>query len=775
MVLMLGVFKVGRCVHKTDNLTRIKMKPQKSILLSTLTLALFAVVNPLDAAPGYNDGGALPTSVNQTILAEDHGVIANDGFDDSASIQAIIDGIDIDNSPSNLISIVLPAGEINIGQEVHVDRSGIIIQGAGSNPATGTKIVVNSWQPYTVASDNAPDFDKKFWPGFAAFRTETRLKHPNEQAYEGSINFHWKHSIEFGQPASIGDTVLKLESGGGDKFESGDLVYVGAASDDSFLDLGRVPNAKRSNSHIESGHMRTQIFVVTAVNQSSDEVTIDRPLEFDVPLKNEHNYNSRVMPVTAVEGVGYRDFYLTMENAGTSCAVNNADTYNSSSNPNGVGYRYENVCAADAIHGILFKFANNGFVDNVSLEMTGSHPIVTEFAKNMTFSNNSINGSWNKGAGGNGYFRGSKLYNSWIVGNTIENVRHLTLQWSATGNLVENNLMNVDFNLHGGWERNNIIRDNTISVPFEHQNWTGGAPGDGTWQPIWYASGDHASNWAGPTGPNNAFLNNTLEKATAPGAAITTWGLFDTPNTIYRFGWDGSGFAHLNIDGDAVATWTQELAEGVHSQMPMSGVFTEVVSGNDSDNDGVADAADQCPNTPAGSPVDNEGCAVVDGDDDNDGVANSADQCPNTPAGADVDADGCELVDGDDDNDGVLNSIDQCPNTPPGTNVDSTGCPEVMNSACSSIIDVEFRARTELVLSGSDTCVRFDQDLSGKKTQFWDSDTNSSCDFRGSITAVDGSGSLSISSNYASFDGFTGTTFKISPSNGCSFIKARAY
>jgi hypothetical protein len=516
-----------------------KMKPPKNIALTFIGLVCLTIVGQVEAAPGYRSGQDLPTTVAQTIMAQDHGVIANDGFDDSASIQAIIDAIDINNSPSNLIKIQLPAGEINIGQEVHVDRSGIIIQGAGNNPVTGTKIVVNSWQPYNVAGDNAPDFDKKFWPGFAAFRTETRLKHQNEQNYEGSINFHWKHSIEFGQPASIGDTVLTLDSSGGNKFDAGDLIYVGAANDDAFLNFGQVPSSKRNNKNIRIGHMRTQIFVVTAVNQGDNEVTIDRPLEFDIPLQSSGGYNSRVMPVTAVQGVGYRDFYLTMDNAGTACAANNPGIYDSSSNPNGVGFRYENVCAADAIHGIIFKFAYNGFIDNVALEMTGSHPIVTEFAKNMTFSDNTINGSWNKGAGGNGYFRGSKLYNSHIVGNTIENVRHLTLQWSATGNLVENNTMNVDFNLHGGWERNNIIRNNTISVPFEHRSWSSGAPGSGTWQPIWYASGDHASNWAGPTGPNNAFLNNTLKKAKTQGAAITTWGLFDTPNTTYRFEWFG--------------------------------------------------------------------------------------------------------------------------------------------------------------------------------------------------------------------------------------------
>ncbi len=70
--------------------------------------------------------------------------------------------------------------------------------------------------------------------------------------------------------------------------------------------------------------------------------------------------------------------------------------------------------------------------------------------------------------------------------------------------------------------------------------------------------------------------------------------------------------------------------------------------------------------------------APVDGDDDNDGVLNSKDKCPNTPAGTEVDSEGCK-VDGDDDKDGVLNSVDKCPATPAGNVVDEDGCTKIVN------------------------------------------------------------------------------------------------
>jgi OOP family OmpA-OmpF porin len=90
----------------------------------------------------------------------------------------------------------------------------------------------------------------------------------------------------------------------------------------------------------------------------------------------------------------------------------------------------------------------------------------------------------------------------------------------------------------------------------------------------------------------------------------------------------------------------------------------------DTDGDGVTDDLDQCPGTPAGTPVDSSGCPLPQ-DDDGDGVTNDIDKCPGTPAGAKVDASGCEL---DSDGDGVGDGRDQCPNTPPGAKVDERGC-----------------------------------------------------------------------------------------------------
>lgn len=66
-----------------------------------------------------------------------------------------------------------------------------------------------------------------------------------------------------------------------------------------------------------------------------------------------------------------------------------------------------------------------------------------------------------------------------------------------------------------------------------------------------------------------------------------------------------------------------------------------VVAVKDSDNDGVPDDRDKCPDTPPGVEVDSDGCPL---DTDGDGVYDYLDKCPGTPAGAKVNPMGCWVL-----------------------------------------------------------------------------------------------------------------------------------
>ena len=90
------------------------------------------------------------------------------------------------------------------------------------------------------------------------------------------------------------------------------------------------------------------------------------------------------------------------------------------------------------------------------------------------------------------------------------------------------------------------------------------------------------------------------------------------------------------IGGCGFAANADDLASGRQMADFVQKVFIGEMM--DSDGDGVADAMDKCPGTPAGVKVDAVGCPP---DSDGDGVPDSLDKCPKTPTGVRVDASGC--------------------------------------------------------------------------------------------------------------------------------------
>ena len=105
-------------------------------------------------------------------------------------------------------------------------------------------------------------------------------------------------------------------------------------------------------------------------------------------------------------------------------------------------------------------------------------------------------------------------------------------------------------------------------------------------------------------------------------------------------------YQHLfSIDSAVHGTFGQ-LAIGVEASLG----FLPVPRDPDADRDGVPDAADRCPETPAGTRVNAVGCPVGKNsiaprctDSDLDGVCEGSDQCPDTPLNTPVDKTGCPL------------------------------------------------------------------------------------------------------------------------------------
>ncbi len=727
---------------------------------------------------GYREGLPLPAAseittnttcvITSAELGQQFAVYANDNVDDSQGLQQAIDFVRANcaGSYNNLSLIELPSGSLNISKEIHVDANYLVIRGKGSDPAssTTTKIIFNP--DSNTRYDNIIDFDLAgmtdagggnggwIWPGRGAFRVQTRDVHSSyatayanapenrKDIYEATVNVHWKHQ-NVTQNAAQGDTKIKINSVAG--FSAGKYAWVGAANTNKMYDQQGVLSADRLNMH-----MRQQIFKIVAVDTTNKTITIDKPLEFDLPMNSTADgsapisgtYNSRVAVLTMVEGVGFENFYLTQVAPGNLTAADALNNYN-------------NLDYNGAINGLVFKWALNSYARNIRTYMTGSHPIVTEMAKNLQFENNYLEGSWNKGKGGNGYFRNSKLWDSIIKNNTLRSLRHLTLQWSASGNVVTANNIDADINLHGGWERYNLIENNTATISFYHRDCNPNCiVGDnsGTWYPIWWAAGEHAGGWSGATGPQNVFFRNTMKKQLTAGAAFTTYVPYGANNnTIYQFGWNratsaGNGWEHLALNGIPLSTWTHQETQnfianpnvGINANCNYAG--TSLLPGGASISCSIASSSVAASSAAASS------------------VA------PSSVAASSV----------------ALSSV--APSSIPATSSSSRSSSSVSSAAssvvngCASYIDVPWNTRAEITLTPS-SCIRFDRSLAGANVQVWDSAINTSCDYRGTMTSVNGSGNLSITSNYATANNLSGSIFKFTAAAGasCNYLKIRAY
>jgi hypothetical protein len=548
---------------------------------------------------GYRGGADLPgpgdinpsatCQVTTDELNSQYKVKPNDDVDDTNGLQAAIDAIRTSCSASanytKLSLITLPAGTLNVSHELHVDADYLIIRGAGMD---ATKIVYrpDANTKYDAITPDGSDWDEDgmpygdgkggwLWPGRGLFRVQSRGVDPSyasdyksapanrKDIFEGTVNVHWKAGVKLrakpndkGFAARTGDSVVYLATGGSlTNLKVGSYVNIRAANTMKFY---QQQNATGTEFPLLNMHMRQQIFTIKAVDAKNHTITVDKPLEYDVPVNSTSDgsaaidgttYDSKAAPlVDPVLGVGFEGFGITQDEP----TLNRADAVQN----------YGNMDPAGEMHGIVFKWAVNSWVRGIRADMTGSHPIVTEEAKNLQIVNNELDGSWNKGKGGNGYLRGSRVWDSLYAGNTSRNLRHFTFQWSASGNVAIGNDFDSDMNLHGGWERNNLFELNTSRVPYEHRSASctsncgeegGGGPDDSNWFPIWWAAGQKAVKWSGSSGPRNVFFNNTMTKQLATGGPYTDY--YNDHHRIYQFGWNGTGFQHLDTGGTPITDW----------------------------------------------------------------------------------------------------------------------------------------------------------------------------------------------------------------------------
>ncbi|KAF8597455.1 hypothetical protein BDV93DRAFT_547915 [Ceratobasidium sp. AG-I] len=607
---------------------------------------------------GFEGGNPLPDdskvafTLSAAQLASQYGVVPNDGQDDTVGLQNAINAMSSQSVPAGSYRLIqLPAGTINLSYMIYVDTSYLIIRGTGNNPnAGGTKIVFrpDADTKYDTLVNDRWDLDNMeynwdflddagkrvfgtasggwLWPGRSIFRigsSQVASKYTRQHAeaprnrkelFKGSVNYHWRSD----------EGKVKGWMVSQDKDKAGvsgtSLVHVNVtnttwvtSADLSTTDLWIASPTKR-NDFLSWGVETDAWFVNSYIFQDWFTITqrgndaggnfykLDHPLRFDVyrsstgdgssPMEDTETF-AKAMPIAhVVHHVGIENLYMTHEIDGLT--------------PESAQRNYGNLAPAQAQHGIVFRFARDSWVRNIQTFMTGSHPIATEAAKNIQIQDNYFDGSWNKGKGGNGYLRGSRVWDSLYYNNTMRNLRHITMQWCAMGNVVVLNNITYDMNLHGGWEGFNLFELNYVSVPFSHRSGScsscGGESGDqepGTWFPIWWGAGEKASKWSGASGPRNVFYRNYMIKQQVDAGEYIEYRPYFARDgslspTIWQMGWDsqspaGIRYSHLSLENRAPikdwqsheqVDWSESPGYGANSGLndPHTSIFFKDVS-----------------------------------------------------------------------------------------------------------------------------------------------------------------------------------------------------
>lgn len=386
------------------------------------------VLLSLPAALSEAEGKKPPAIVQNLVIdATQHGVAADDEYDDADTITKLIKSAP---EPANVV-IVLPEGKLVFDRPLVINRGNLIIRGQGS----GKTLIVSS---FTV-DQAAPE--------------------------QGVFVVKGKKGAAVGlvrDPVDAGADRLPLE-GNFQLLAPDSFVWIGTANDDSFFAFLGNPTWRKDYPWLRQ-------WIAPVSIDANGDFRLRDPVSFGLPAR------AVVYAPEMVRHVGLEDFSVVFAVPGRNASE--------------AAFKYENLYPDRAVDSIRFEWAAFAWVRNVNIIMSGRHPLVLENVYGIQASGLHIDGSWNKGTGGNGYVRFSRAFQCGLRDSVIENIRHLAFQWSSAGNVVSDSLIRVDVNFHGGYSHHNTVRNCRVEPPKDHP-----------WPAVVTTSLN--AHWAPPDGPMN--------------------------------------------------------------------------------------------------------------------------------------------------------------------------------------------------------------------------------------------------------------------------------
>ncbi len=387
---------------------------------------LTGVIRPVSLLPSTVYASHIDPIV---VYATRAGVVPNDGMDDAASLNALLERLP-DAQP---VEVVLPAGQLDFARPLLIRRGDLRLVGKG---AEFTRIVA------------------RFPPS-----------EPNQPPAVIDVQGRGKVGVRLALAESMPGSATSVRLDG--PLPEAKWLWIGAPNDEAFLaELG----AKRWNK--PHPWLRQTIVPVSAHHGTT--LALGRASALDLPA------GAHAQAVDMLTGVVLEDFAVRYD-------VPDGDAERTR-------LRFDNLHPDHRVDLVRFEFVAHSRLSRLKLEMAGRHPVDLEHSSDNVLSGLVVDGAWNKGPGGSGYVRLARSYHNLITDSTIAGIRHLTVQWSASGNRIEQIAAGVDVNFHGGFSHHNRVRCVSDRRLAGHP-WPAisGTPADARWAP--------------PDGPGNEVVS----------------------------------------------------------------------------------------------------------------------------------------------------------------------------------------------------------------------------------------------------------------------------